>query len=632
MKLRLVGNGTVLLMDEKLSFDRVVSSQLVYVELESGNGGMLLSASEDGFCFRAVAPLKPTGPVAFAILLGAKQRLEGKGKLVWSEEEGRKGGILFTEVTPQFRREFETWLHRKETRSAHPVEPKSDVRQVPPAPEDPKKAVPAPPAKRATPPQAAPRSPEKKPLEQEPAQAVQLDALERALRKQQPLAEPAKPAVEPPEAPAIPESRPSAAEPVEQQPPASRRQVPQTPAAPATGALEKIAHGFRLEAPSESNPAAPPALTLRLPLKTESDTWTGLPRLSLKPLVPSVPPQVEPVEPPPSAETPLPEPAPVIEEAKLDPALAPEEPSIAAAPVSEELLPPEPKREEQVPVEPAPREFMEQPSVPAPSSSAEDPIAVEFPQTLRADMIEPLELAPGLAFETPQSDVVLEPHRGIGAVYKTLVVLIVLGVLAILAVQYRRPLGESIIRFGRAVAGDAGASPNSTASAPANTAPSRSTGQQAATPSVSDSAKGVSAQPPAATANNSSPRPPSSVSSPSPTPANPAANAPANDSAGSLAAPPPEVSSNPRAAFDQARRILHGDHRSRDMEKAVELLLVGASQGYAPAQVTLGDLYARGDGVPKDCNQARTLLQAAVRKGSPDARRMLAKLKSESCP
>jgi TPR repeat protein len=68
------------------------------------------------------------------------------------------------------------------------------------------------------------------------------------------------------------------------------------------------------------------------------------------------------------------------------------------------------------------------------------------------------------------------------------------------------------------------------------------------------------------------------------------------------------------------------------MSKAVQLLKVGVSHGYPPAEVTLGDLYARGDGVPKDCAQARTLLQSGARSGSPEARRMLAKLKSEGCP
>jgi TPR repeat protein len=98
------------------------------------------------------------------------------------------------------------------------------------------------------------------------------------------------------------------------------------------------------------------------------------------------------------------------------------------------------------------------------------------------------------------------------------------------------------------------------------------------------------------------------------------------------AAPQKGISATGQAEFEEARKILRGNHRQRDMEKAVELLLAGVSRGNVRAEVTLGDLYARGDGVPKDCGQARTLLEAAVKRGSPEARQFLGKLKSEGCP
>src|SRR5262245_62196368 len=57
--------------------------------------------------------------------------------------------------------------------------------------------------------------------------------------------------------------------------------------------------------------------------------------------------------------------------------------------------------------------------------------------------------------------------------------------------------------------------------------------------------------------------------------------------------------------FEQARNMLKGNHRQRDLRGAVDLLWTGVAKGYVPAEVTLADLYARGDGVSKSCTQER---------------------------
>jgi TPR repeat protein len=50
-----------------------------------------------------------------------------------------------------------------------------------------------------------------------------------------------------------------------------------------------------------------------------------------------------------------------------------------------------------------------------------------------------------------------------------------------------------------------------------------------------------------------------------------------------------------------------------------------------PAEVTLADLYRRGDGVEKNCDQARVLLVAASKKGSVEARQMLEQVAERGC-
>lgn len=49
------------------------------------------------------------------------------------------------------------------------------------------------------------------------------------------------------------------------------------------------------------------------------------------------------------------------------------------------------------------------------------------------------------------------------------------------------------------------------------------------------------------------------------------------------------------------------------------------------ATVMLSDLYLRGDGVPKNCEQARLLLDAAALKGRKDAAVQLRNLQAFGC-
>ena len=78
------------------SFSRKKPDQLVYLELGSGNGGMLLSISEDGFRFRAVSALRPNGLMPFAFSFDGSHRLQGIGEVEWLEDDGKSGGMPWT--------------------------------------------------------------------------------------------------------------------------------------------------------------------------------------------------------------------------------------------------------------------------------------------------------------------------------------------------------------------------------------------------------------------------------------------------------------------------------------------------------------------------------------------------------
>lgn len=83
---------------------------LLYVEVEPGNGGMVLNLSEHGFGFRAVKRVRPKTDVKFAFNLDEKRRVGGNGRIEWSDKEGRVAGVQFTDVSDEFLGEMRNWM------------------------------------------------------------------------------------------------------------------------------------------------------------------------------------------------------------------------------------------------------------------------------------------------------------------------------------------------------------------------------------------------------------------------------------------------------------------------------------------------------------------------------------------
>lgn len=86
--------------------------QLVYIELERGNGGMMLDVSEEGLSFRAIAPVEANNDIYFAFTIDGTRRLEGYGRLDWTEENGKVAGLEFTDVSREFRDAIQHWITR----------------------------------------------------------------------------------------------------------------------------------------------------------------------------------------------------------------------------------------------------------------------------------------------------------------------------------------------------------------------------------------------------------------------------------------------------------------------------------------------------------------------------------------
>jgi len=102
----------------------------------------------------------------------------------------------------------------------------------------------------------------------------------------------------------------------------------------------------------------------------------------------------------------------------------------------------------------------------------------------------------------------------------------------------------------------------------------------------------------------------------------------------SVAASPSTSAAEPTGAEDlaTAENYLNGtDGASRNSKEAAQWLWKAVGKGNLTAATVLSDLYLRGDGVSKSCDQARLLLDAAARKGSRAAAERLTNLQAFGC-
>ena len=82
-----------------------------------------------------------------------------------------------------------------------------------------------------------------------------------------------------------------------------------------------------------------------------------------------------------------------------------------------------------------------------------------------------------------------------------------------------------------------------------------------------------------------------------------------------------------------AQHYLEGTTGSRDATEAAKWLWKAVGKQNPRALMMLSDLYLRGDGVPRSCDQARLLLKvAATKKGAPEAVEKLHRLELNGCP
>ncbi|HEY4742131.1 MAG TPA: PilZ domain-containing protein [Candidatus Acidoferrales bacterium] len=164
----------------------------------------------------------------------------------------------------------------------------------------------------------------------------------------------------------------------------------------------------------------------------------------------------------------------------------------------------------------------------------------------------------------------------------------------IVVLSFQGDLGNSLIRLGRDIAGEQQAAP---------LAPSPS-------PSLT-----------------SAPAPSSAPSLPASAPAR-TIKSPAPHVGGDVTRHTPRVPGD--SQLEIARQYL-GSGATHEPEKAVPWLWAAVNQGNVAADILLGDLYIRGEGVPRNCQQGVVLLTAAAKKGDAVAENKLRNLDAGPC-
>ena len=94
----------------------------------------------------------------------------------------------------------------------------------------------------------------------------------------------------------------------------------------------------------------------------------------------------------------------------------------------------------------------------------------------------------------------------------------------------------------------------------------------------------------------------------------------------------PSLQGNGSDEFAMAQRYLGATSgRARDSAEAAKWLWKSIAKHNGPAMLELADLYLKGDGVSKNCDQARVLLDSAARRGMAGAGGRLRNLQAFGC-
>jgi hypothetical protein len=85
-------------------------AEVVYMDLQSGNGGILVDVSRSGLGFQAACPVRPDEPMRFRFSSESIRGIEVTGDLVWTDRDRKRGGLRFGLLPVEVRKQIQLWL------------------------------------------------------------------------------------------------------------------------------------------------------------------------------------------------------------------------------------------------------------------------------------------------------------------------------------------------------------------------------------------------------------------------------------------------------------------------------------------------------------------------------------------
>ncbi|HET7206928.1 MAG TPA: PilZ domain-containing protein [Terriglobales bacterium] len=89
---------------ERRKTPRVQLESMVLIDIGEENAGTITDVSEGGLCFQAVAPIDQGETVYFR--LQPDDRNQGRGRVAWTDETQKRGGLAFTQLSVQMREQI----------------------------------------------------------------------------------------------------------------------------------------------------------------------------------------------------------------------------------------------------------------------------------------------------------------------------------------------------------------------------------------------------------------------------------------------------------------------------------------------------------------------------------------------
>src|SRR5215471_9143498 len=105
-----INDATRTIKSERRLSPRKKLDEVVYIDLQPGNGGVVSDVSQGGLGFHTVRPVEQAGPIRFWFSLRAGDRIEATGELAWTDETKKAGGLRFTNLSQSAREKIRNYL------------------------------------------------------------------------------------------------------------------------------------------------------------------------------------------------------------------------------------------------------------------------------------------------------------------------------------------------------------------------------------------------------------------------------------------------------------------------------------------------------------------------------------------